>query len=89
MAANKQRLTVCPRQAHPGTGDGIPVSHDSEARGFAVRRHGQGRTVLHPQLLHQGPRPLLTIGQFPDWSTTAARARARELRREIDAGSDP
>ena len=31
----------------------------------------------------------LTIGQFPDWSTTAARAKARELRRLIDDGGDP
>jgi integrase len=30
-----------------------------------------------------------TIGQFPDWSTTAARARARELRRDIADGGDP
>jgi integrase len=30
-----------------------------------------------------------TIGQFPDWTTTAARAKARELRRDIDDGGDP
>ena len=31
----------------------------------------------------------MTIGRWPEWSTTAARERAKELRREIDAGADP
>jgi hypothetical protein len=30
-----------------------------------------------------------TIGRFGDWATTAARAKARDLRREIDNGGDP
>src|SRR5262249_14516656 len=30
-----------------------------------------------------------TIGRFPNWSTTAGRAKARELRRLIDDGGDP
>jgi hypothetical protein len=28
----------------------------------------------------------LTVGRWPEWSTTAARERTKELRREIDAG---
>jgi hypothetical protein len=31
----------------------------------------------------------MTIGRWPEWSTTAAREQAKELRREIDAGGDP
>ena len=31
----------------------------------------------------------MTIGRWPEWSTTSARDRAKELRREIDAGGDP
>jgi integrase len=30
-----------------------------------------------------------TIGAFGTWSVSAARERAKELRREVDAGSDP
>ena len=31
----------------------------------------------------------MTIGRWPAWSTTAARERAKDLRRETDAGADP
>jgi integrase len=31
----------------------------------------------------------MVIGRWPEWSVTAVRERARELRREIDAGNDP
>ncbi|MGM0662542.1 MAG: Arm DNA-binding domain-containing protein [Pseudomonadota bacterium] len=31
----------------------------------------------------------MTIGAFPTWSTTAARAEARVLKREVDRGIDP
>lgn len=30
-----------------------------------------------------------TLGRWPEWNVTAARERAKELRREIDAGCDP
>ncbi|HMN31600.1 MAG TPA: tyrosine-type recombinase/integrase, partial [Caldilineaceae bacterium] len=33
--------------------------------------------------------PGITIGSFPDWSVQAARARAKELKREVDSGHDP
>jgi len=31
----------------------------------------------------------VTIGRWPEWSMTAARERAKELRRAIDKGQDP
>ena len=31
----------------------------------------------------------MTIGRWPEWSVTAARERAKELRRMIDEGVDP
>jgi hypothetical protein len=31
----------------------------------------------------------MTIGRWPEWSVTAARERAKELRRMIDEGQDP
>jgi integrase len=89
MAA-KQRLTdaVIKRIAVPNKG--YTVSHDSEARGFAVRVTAKGvRSFILNYYTRGGRDRSYTIGQFPDWVTTAARARARELRVEIDAGGDP
>ena len=31
----------------------------------------------------------MTFGRWPEWSVSAARERAKEIRREIDAGADP
>ena len=31
----------------------------------------------------------MNIGRWPEWSVTAARERAKELRRTIDEGNDP
>jgi hypothetical protein len=37
---------------------------------------------------YAGRQRRLTIGRWPEWSVTAARERARELRRMIDEGED-
>ncbi len=31
----------------------------------------------------------MTFGRWPEWSVSAACERAKEIRREIDAGADP
>jgi hypothetical protein len=31
----------------------------------------------------------MNFGRWPEWSVTAARERAKELRRAIDEGQDP
>jgi site-specific recombinase XerD len=77
-------------QAHPRPERGLYGQPRQRGPGLRRSRHGPGREKLHPELLHpRRARRCYTIGQFPDWSTTAARAKARELRREIDAGGDP
>jgi integrase len=90
MAAEKQRLTdaIVRRIATPEKG--YSIAHDSDARGFAVRVTAKGvRSFILNYYTRGGRDRCYTIGQFPDWSTTAARAKARELRREVDAGGDP
>ncbi len=37
----------------------------------------------------EGRQRRLTIGTWPAWTATAARERAKELRRHIDSGQDP
>ena len=37
----------------------------------------------------EGRQRRITIGSYPDWSVQAARRAARELKREVDQGSDP
>jgi integrase len=90
MAAEKQRLTDAVVRRIRAPKQGYTVSHDSEARGFAVRVTAKGvRSFILNYYTRSGRDRCYTIGQFSDWSTTAARAKARELRREIDAGGDP
>jgi integrase len=90
MAAEKGRLTDAGVKRIQAPDTGYKISHDSEARGFAVRVTARGaRSFILNYYTRGGRDRCYTIGQFPDWSTTAARAKARELRREIDAGGDP
>jgi integrase len=90
MAAEKRRLTDAGVKRIQAPDMGYKISHDSEARGFAVRVTARGaRSFILNYYTRGGRDRCYTIGQFPDWSTTAARAKARELRREIDAGGDP
>jgi integrase len=90
MVAEKRRLTDAFVKRVPAPNTGYTVSHDSEARGFAVRVTARGARAFILNYYTRGGRDrCYTIGQFPDWSTTAARSKARELRRKIDAGGDP
>jgi integrase len=68
---------------------------DSEVTGFAIRvfaptrTHPAGaRTFLLSYWLH-GTERRFRIGSWPDWSVTAARAEAKEIRQRIDRGEDP
>lgn len=62
---------------------------DTEVRGFAVDIYRSGNRAFTIDYRHAGRQPSMTIGRWPEWSTTAARERAKELRRENDAGGDP
>ena len=86
----KQRLTdaIVKRLAPPAKG--YAVTRDTEARGFAVRVTANGvRSFVLDYYTRGGRDRCFTIGQFPDWAVTAARAEAKRLRQEIDRGFDP
>jgi integrase len=76
------------RDAEPAEGRDYQI-FDSEVRGFAVCVYRSGSRAFTLDYRHAGRQRRMTIGRWPEWTTTAARERAKELRREIDAGEDP
>lgn len=57
--------------------------------GFGLRITAAGARSFILKYAADGVQRRMTIGQWPSWSVTAARERAAELRRLIDAGIDP
>ena len=76
------------REAEPAAGRDYQI-FDTEVRGFAICIYRSGGRAFTIDYRHAGRQRRMTIGRWPEWSTTAARERAKELRREIDAGGDP
>jgi integrase len=66
-------------------------THDTAPRGFLLRvTTGGSRTwCLNYRVRDTGKERRLTVGDVASWPVTAARRRAAELRRVIDAGGDP
>mgnify|MGYP006283080501 CR=1 FL=1 len=63
--------------------------YDQEVLGFALSVQPSGaRSFVLNYRLH-GRQRRYAIGRWPEWSVAAARERARELRRDVDAGIDP
>ena len=63
---------------------------DTEVTGLKVRVTSTGHKAwVLTYKTKTGIDRTLTIGDFEDWPTQTARARARELRREVDKGEDP
>jgi Arm domain-containing DNA-binding protein len=62
-----------------------------EERGFGIRITCAGARsfIVNYVVRGSGQERRFTIGQFPDWSTCAARAKAQKLRRDISNGGDP
>lgn len=71
----------------PATGNRI--AYDHEIKGFGVRITAAGVRSFVINYRAGGRERRLTIGQYPTWSVTAARAEAQTLRRRIDLGRDP
>lgn len=65
------------------------VIFDTEIRGFGVRVVESGTKSYVLDYRIAGRQRRLTIGRVGEWSLSAARDRAAELRREIDKGRDP
>jgi integrase len=61
---------------------------DPRATGFGVRTYPGGGKSFFLDYRLNGRQRRITIGPFPRWSVSAARERAKELRKEIDKGID-
>jgi integrase len=70
---------------------GNKLTYDDAVKGFAARVTAAGGRafILNYRRKLDGRERRLTIGSFPDWSTTAAREEAKRLKRAIDGGADP
>ena len=88
--AQKQHLTdaLAKRLAAPVRGKVIYV--DDEVVGFGLRVTAAGaRSFILRYTTKASRERVFTIGSAGDWTTTAARAEAKRLRRLIDVGGDP
>jgi integrase len=65
------------------------ITFDASQPGFGARITSAGAIsfVLNYRILGRERR--ITLGRWPAWSVSAARQRAAELRRAVDAGRDP
>jgi integrase len=63
--------------------------NDPKVTGFGVRIYAGGGRSFFVNYRIDGRERRYTFGDFPRWSVTAARERAKELRTEIDRGHDP
>ncbi len=85
----RQKLTEkLVKDAIPAEGRDYQI-FDTELRGFAVCIYRSGGRAFTIDYRHAGRQRRMTFGRWPEWSVAAARVRAKELRRDIDAGYDP
>jgi integrase len=86
---NRQKLTeAIVRTAEPVEGRDYQI-FDTEVRGFAVCIYRGGGRAFTLDYRYAGRQRRMTFGRWPEWSVSAARTRAKELRRDVDAGGDP
>jgi len=85
------RLTDKAARALAAPARGNKLYYDSDVPGFACRITASNARafVLNYHRKADGLERRMTIGTFPAWSVVQARARAQELRREVDGGGDP
>jgi len=76
------------RDAVPTPGRDYQI-FDAEVRGFAICIYRGGGRAFTFDYRHAGRQRRMTFARWPAWSVSAARERAKELRRQIDAGADP
>jgi integrase len=80
--------TVKNRLSIPAAGNAI--TYDDNVAGFGCRVTATGaKSFVLNYRTKAGRERRITIGRFPNWTTVAARAKAKELRRLIDDGGDP
>ena len=86
---NRQKLSEkVLRDAEPAEGRDYQI-FDTEVRGFALCIYRGGGRAFTLDYRYAGRQRRMTFARWPEWGVTAARERAKVLRREIDAGGDP
>ena len=68
---------------------GNRITYDTAVKGFGVRMTSAGAKAFILNYRAGGRERRYTIGSHPDWKVSAARERAKELKREVDSGGDP
>ena len=72
----------------PKSGNRIYYDSDVSGFGFRVTAAGAGSFVLNYHT-RSGRERRYTIGPASEWTVTAARNEAKELKRQIERGGDP
>jgi integrase len=73
----------------PAPAGGNKITYDADLAGFGCRVTAAGARSFILNYRHSGRERRLTIGSFPTWTVKQARARAEDLRRQVDRGEDP
>ena len=74
----------------PVPAKGAKITYDGEVTGFGARVTAAGsRAFVLNYRTRAGRERRYTIGEFPAWSTAAARKHAATLKAEIRLGHDP
>jgi integrase len=70
---------------------GNEITWDDEVPGFGCRVTAGGARafVFNYRTKGTGQQRRITIGQFGNWTTGAARTKAKDLRKQVDDGGDP
>ena len=85
-----QKLTENIVKNLPPPATGNKVHYDALVRGFGLRVTANGsKSFVLGYRTRAGRERRLTLGAYPDWSVTAAREEAKNLKRRIDLGEDP
>jgi len=85
----RQKLTEkLVKNAQPVEGKDYQL-FDPELRAFALIVYRSGSKAFTIDYRHAGRPRRMVFGRWPEWSVSAARIRAKELRRDVDAGYDP
>jgi integrase len=70
---------------------GNRITFDDQVAGFGVRVTAAGARsfIFNYRVKGTGQQRRVTIGGFPNWTTVAARAKAKDYRKQVDDGGDP
>jgi integrase len=74
----------------PAPPSGNKIYYDADLKGFGCRVTAKGaRAFVLNYRTRNGRERRHTIGSWPDWSVSAARMEAGDLKKRIDRGEDP